>query len=81
MIKLKLFNTLTIELFNSKYLFRTIFDTSRCKFSFDLKLGLFYSILPWFNIETETDIEHNVINKIIDILCPILFDLRLYIEQ
>ena len=81
MIKLTLFNIFTIELLNSKYFMRFIFDTSKSKFSFDIKLGLFYSVLPWFNSMKEKDIEHNKLNRIIDILCPVLFDLRLYIEQ
>ena len=61
MIKLKLFNMFIIELFNSKYFMRFIFDTSKSKFSFDIKLGLFYSVLPWFNSMKEKDIEHNKI--------------------
>lgn len=81
MIKLTLFNMFTVELFSSKYFMRLIFDTSKSKFSFDIKLGLFYSVLPWLNSMKEKDIEHNKLNKVIDILCPILFDLRLYIEQ
>ena len=81
MIKLTLFNLFTIELLNTKYLMRLIFDTSKSKFSFDIKLGLFYSVLPWFNSIEEKDIEHNKLNRIMDIICPVLFDLRLYIEQ
>ena len=81
MIKLTLFNLFTIELLNTKYPMRLIFDTSRCPFSFDIKLGLLYSVLPWFNKVEEYDVVHNVTNTVIDIICPILFDLRLYIEQ
>lgn len=80
MVKLTLFNLFTIELLNTKYLMRLIFDTSRCPFSFDIKLGLFYSVLPWFNKNEEYDVIHNVTNKVVDLICPILFDLR-YIEQ
>ena len=80
MIKLTLLNIFTIELFNSKYFMRLIFDTSKSKFSFDIKLGLFYSVLPWFNKMEEYDVIHNVTNKVVDLICPILFDLR-YIEQ
>ena len=81
MIKLTLFNLFTIELLNTKYLMRLIFDTSRCPFSFDIKLGLLYSVLPWFNKTTEYDYGHNKENTVVDIICPVLFDLRLYIEQ
>ena len=79
MIKLTLFNTLMVELLNTKYLARIVFDSSRFPFSLDLKLVLFYSIQPWFN----SFIEHKNrrTNKIIDAICPILFDLRIYIEQ
>ena len=73
MIKLTLFNLFTIELLNTKYLMRLIFDTSKSKFSFDIKLGLFYSVLPWFNKIIEKDLEHNKTNKVIDIICPLLF--------
>ena len=79
MIKLTLFNTLTVELLNTKYLTRIVFDSSRFSFSFDLKLGLFYSIQPWFNSFIEC--KNRRTNKIIDAICPILFDLRIYIEQ
>ena len=78
MIKLTLFNILTVELLNTKYLTRIIFDTSRVAFSFDLKLGLFYRVLPWYNKSTEYDVVHNVDNNVLDIICPILFDLRYY---
>jgi hypothetical protein len=78
MIKLTLFNILTVELLNTKYLTRIIFDTSRVAFSFDLKLGLFYKILPWYNKSTEYDVVHNVDNNVLDIICPVLFDLRYY---
>ena len=80
MIKLTLFDTLTVELLDSKYLARIVFDTSRAPFSFDLKLGLFYKILPWYNKIEEYDVVHNVKNIVVDLVCPILFDLR-YIEQ
>lgn len=78
MIKLTLFNILTVELLNTKYLVRIVFDTSRIPFSFDLKLGLFYKVLPWYNKSTEYDVVHNVDNNVLDIICPILFDLRYY---
>lgn len=78
MIKLTLFDTLTVELLNTKYLGRIVFDTSRAPFSFDLKLGLFYKVLPWFNKNTEYDVAHNVNNLVVDIICPVLFDLRYY---
>jgi len=78
MIKLTLFNILTVELLNTKYLTRIIFDTSRVAFSFDLKLGLFYKVLPWYNKSTEYDVVHNVDNNVLDIICPVLFDLRYY---
>ena len=78
MIKLTLFNTLTVELLNTKYLARIVFDTSRAPFSFDLKLGLFYKVLPWYNKCTEYDVVHNVTNNVLDIICPVLFDLRYY---
>ena len=80
MIKLTLFNLFTIELLNTKYLMRLIFDTSRCPFSFDIKVGLLYSVLPWFNKQTNEEY-YGRSHTIIDILCPVLFDLRLYIEQ
>ena len=80
MIKLTLFDTLTVELLNTKYLARIVFDTSRCKFSFDLKLGLFYKVLPWFNSRIEVDTKHDKCNKIIDIICPVLFDMNLIVE-
>ena len=80
MIKLTLFNTLTVELLNTKYLARIVFDTSRAPFSFDLKLGLFYKILPWFNKRVEYDVVHNVDNLVVDIICPILFDINLIVE-
>ena len=78
MIKLTLFNTLMVELLNTKHLARIVFDTSKFPFSFDLKLGLFYSVLPWFNKNTEYDAVHNVDNLVVDIICPVLFDLRYY---
>lgn len=81
MIKLTLFNTLMVELLTTKYIVRILFDTSRIPFSFDLKLGLFYKVLPWFNKNEEYDVVHNVTNTVIDILCPVLFDLNLIIEQ
>lgn len=80
MIKLTLFNTLRISIFD-RCILGIIFDTSRCKFSFDLKLGLFYSILPWYNSTIEYDAKHDVENKIIDATFPFLYDLRLYIEH
>lgn len=80
MIKLTLFNTLMVELLNTKYLFRMVFDTSKIPFSFDLKLGLFYKVLPWFNIRAGKEIGGKS-HKIIDIICPVLFDFNLYIEQ
>lgn len=80
MIKLTLFNTLTLHLLNTKYLARIILDTSKLPFSFDIKLGLLYSVLPWFN-NSEYEEYYGRSHRIIDILCPILFDLRLYIEQ
>lgn len=80
MIKLTLFNILTIQLLDSKFLLRIIFDTSRVPFSFDLKLGLLYSILPWYSKNEEYDVIHNVTNTVVDLACPVLFDLR-YIKQ
>ena len=80
MIKLTLFNTLMVELLNTKYLARIVFDTSRCKFSFDLKLGLFYKVLPWFNIRDGKEIGGKQ-HKIIDIICPVLFDMNLIVER
>ena len=80
MIKLILFNILMVEFLNTKYLFRIVFDTSRIPFSFDLKLGLLYRVLPWFNVRTEKEIGGKP-HKIIDIICPILFDFNLCIEQ
>ena len=79
MIKLTLFNTLTVELLNTKYLSRIVFDTSRAPVSFDLKLWLFYKVLPWFNNFTES--KNRRTNRVIDLICPILFDFRIYIEQ
>ena len=80
MIKLTLFNILTVELLNTKYLVRIVFDTSRIPFSFDLKLGLFYKVLPWFNKRVEIDKQHNRWNRVIDIICPVLFDINLIVE-
>ena len=80
MIELKLFNTLTIAIFN-RCILQIRLDTSRLPFSFDLKLGLFYPISRWYNNIVEYDKAHNVYNKTIDIICPILFDLNLIIEQ
>ena len=68
MIKLTLFDTLMIQLLDSKFLARIVFDTSRAPFSFDLKLGLFYKILPWFNSRIEVDTKLDKCNKIIDII-------------
>ena len=68
-----------VELLNTEYFIRTVFDTSRCKFSLDLKLGLFYDIKPWFNSFIEH--KHGRTSKVIDLLIPILLDLRVYIEQ
>ena len=81
MVKLTLFNTLMVELLNTKYLARIVFDTSRIPFSFDLKLGLFYKVLPWFNSRVEVDTVHDKCNKITDIICPVLFDLNLIVEM
>ena len=81
MIKLTLLDIFTVEFLNCKYFVSLFFDTSKSKFSFDIKLGLFYSVLPWFNSMKEKDIEHNKLNKVIDIICPVLFDFNLYIEQ
>lgn len=80
MIKLILFNTLAVELLNTKYLALIIFDTSKLPFSFDLKLGLFYRVLPWYNKSKEYDVVHNITNTVVDLICPVLFDLR-YIKQ
>ena len=77
MIKVTLFDTLTVGIFD-RCILNLRFDTSRVPFSFDLKLGLFYSVLPWFNKNTEYDAVHNVDNNVLDIICPVLFDLRYY---
>ena len=79
MIKITLFNTLMIELLNTKHLARIVFDTSRFPFSFDLKLGLFYKILPRYSNFIES--KNRRTNRVIDLICPILFDFRIYIEQ
>ena len=78
MIKVTLFDTLTVGIFD-RCILNLRFDTSRFPFSFDLKLGLFYLIQPWFNSFIEC--KNRRTNKIIDAICPILFDLRIYIEQ
>lgn len=80
MIKITLFNTIYISIFD-RCILNLRFDTSRIPFSFDLKLGLFYKVLPWFNSYIKIDEKHNKCNKIIDIICPLLFDFNLYIEQ
>lgn len=80
MIKITLFNTIYISIFD-RCILNLRFDTSRIPFSFDLKLGLFYKVLPWFNSYIKIDKKHNKCNKIIDIICPVLFDFNLYIEQ
>ena len=80
MIKLTLFNTLRISMFD-RCILGIVFDTSRCKFSFDLKLGLFYPICKWYNSTIEFDEKHGVVNTIIDATFPVLYDLRLYIEH
>lgn len=79
MIKLTLFNTLTVGIFD-RCILNLRFDTSRIPFSFDLKLGLFYKILPWFNKRVEIDKQHNRWNRVIDIICPVLFDMNLIVE-
>lgn len=79
MIKLTLFNTLMVELLNTKYIARIVFDTSRIPFSFDLKLGLFYKVSSWFDIRDGKEIGGRA-HKIMDIICPVLFDFNLYIE-
>lgn len=72
MIQLILFNIITIAILD-KCLLKIKLDTDSCKFNFDISLGLFYSILPWYNNAKHGD------SRVIDIICPILFDLRLFI--
>ena len=79
MIKLTLFNTLTIQLLDSKFLLRFVFDTSRVPFSFDLKLGLLYVVKFWHNSFEE--FAHGKTNTVTDILVPFIMDLRLYCEK
>ena len=77
-LQLTLFNIFLISIFD-KCILRMKLDTNLCRLNFDIKLGLFYSVLPWYNNNVYEEY-YNKSHRVIDILCPFLCDIRLFIQ-